>query len=75
MAKITAEMVVESAHMELPDTKTLKLKWPEGYDVEFKTGQFITVTGRQDGDATGGLGESGRQAGGDRADGAFSAGI
>jgi toluene monooxygenase electron transfer component len=43
MAKITAEMVVESAHMELPDTKTLKLKWPEGYDVDFKTGQFITV--------------------------------
>jgi ferredoxin-NADP reductase len=29
--------------MELPDTKTLRLKWPEGYDVEFKTGQFITV--------------------------------
>lgn len=29
--------------MELPDTKTLKLKWPEGYEVDFKTGQFITV--------------------------------
>lgn len=29
--------------MELPDTKTLRLKWPEGYDVDFKTGQFITV--------------------------------
>ena len=29
--------------MELPDTKTLKLKWPEGHDPEFKTGQFITV--------------------------------
>jgi ferredoxin-NADP reductase len=43
MGKQIAEMVVESATMELPDTKTLKLKWPEGYDVEFKTGQFITV--------------------------------
>jgi ferredoxin-NADP reductase len=43
MAKQIVEMVVESAIMELPDTKTLKLKWPEGYDVEFKTGQFITV--------------------------------
>lgn len=29
--------------MELPDTKTIKLKWPAGYDVDFKTGQFITV--------------------------------
>lgn len=43
MAKITAEMVIESAHMELPDTKTVKLKWPEGYEPDFKTGQFITV--------------------------------
>ena len=29
--------------MELPDTKTLQFKWPQGYDVFFKTGQFITV--------------------------------
>jgi len=43
MAKQIVEMAVESATMELPDTKTLKLKWPEGYDIEFKTGQFITV--------------------------------
>ncbi len=43
MAKVIAEMVIESAHMELPDTKTIKLKWPEGYDVDFKTGQFITL--------------------------------
>ncbi len=43
MAKIIAEMVIESAVMELPDTKTIKLKWPEGYAVEFKTGQFITL--------------------------------
>src|SRR5581483_5061241 len=43
MPKQIVEMVVETATMELPDTKTLKLKWPEGYDVEFKTGQFITL--------------------------------
>jgi ferredoxin-NADP reductase len=43
MAKVIAEMLVESVKMELPDTKTLRLKWPDGYDVEFKTGQFITV--------------------------------
>ncbi|MGA2747512.1 MAG: FAD-binding oxidoreductase [Verrucomicrobiota bacterium] len=43
MGKQITEMVVESATMELPDTKTLKLKWPDGYDVDFKTGQFITV--------------------------------
>lgn len=43
MAKQIVEMAVEAAVMELPDTKTLRLKWPEGYDPEFKTGQFITV--------------------------------
>jgi ferredoxin-NADP reductase len=43
MPKQIAEMLVETATMELPDTKTLKLQWPEGYDIEFKTGQFITL--------------------------------
>jgi len=43
MAKQIVEMVVESATMELADTKTLKLRWPDGYDVDFKTGQFITL--------------------------------
>ena len=43
MAKQIVEMLVELATMELPDTKTLKLTWPQGYDVEFKTGQFITL--------------------------------
>jgi ferredoxin-NADP reductase len=43
MAKKIVEMEIESVNMELPDTKTLRLKWPSGYDVEFKTGQFITV--------------------------------
>ena len=37
------EMVVEAVQMELPDTKTIKIKWPEGYDPAFKTGQFITL--------------------------------
>ena len=36
-------MEIEEAIMELPDTKTLRLKWPEDYEVDFKTGQFITV--------------------------------
>lgn len=43
MAKQIVEMPVETVTMELPDTKTVRLKWPEGYDVEFKTGQFITL--------------------------------
>jgi ferredoxin-NADP reductase len=43
MPKQIVEMTVESVNMELPDTKTIHLKWPESYDVEFKTGQFITV--------------------------------
>jgi ferredoxin-NADP reductase len=38
-----SEMVIESTTMELPDTKTVRFKWPDGYDPEFKTGQFITV--------------------------------
>ena len=43
MAKLIAEMEIETVTMELPDTKTIRLKWPEGYEPEFKTGQFITV--------------------------------
>jgi ferredoxin-NADP reductase len=43
MAKLIAEMPIESVTMELPDTKTIQLKWPDGYDVDFKTGQFITL--------------------------------
>jgi ferredoxin-NADP reductase len=43
MAKGPAEMLIESVKMELPDTKTMHIKWPEGYECEFKTGQFITV--------------------------------
>ena len=43
MAKPIVEMVIEEAILELHDTKTIKLKWPEGYDVDFKTGQFVTL--------------------------------
>lgn len=43
MAKPIAEMQIESVTMELADTKTIRLEWPDGYDVDFKTGQFITI--------------------------------
>jgi ferredoxin-NADP reductase len=43
MAKEIPEMPVETATMELPDTKTIRLKWPDGHNPDFKTGQFITV--------------------------------
>jgi len=43
MPKQITEMAIESVTMELPDTKTVRLKWPDGYDVDFKTGQFITL--------------------------------
>tara|TARA_B100001123_G_scaffold285620_1_gene318384 strand:+ start:3232 stop:3951 length:720 start_codon:yes stop_codon:yes gene_type:complete len=43
MPKLRVEMKIEKVTMELPDTKTLQLKWPEGYDVNFLSGQFITV--------------------------------
>jgi glycine betaine catabolism B len=43
MAKPIVEMVIESVVQELPDTKTIKLRWPDGYHIDFKTGQFITL--------------------------------
>src|ERR1700684_3637469 len=43
MPKEILEMPVELAAMELPDTKTIRLKWPDGHNPEFKTGQFITL--------------------------------
>ena len=35
MAKIVADMEIEKVVMELPDTKTVRLQWPEGYGVDF----------------------------------------
>lgn len=43
MAREIAEMLIESTTLELPDTKTIRLKWPDGYNPDFKTGQFITL--------------------------------
>ena len=43
MGKVIVEMEIDLVTMELPDTKTIRLKWPAGYDVDFKTGQFITL--------------------------------
>lgn len=43
MARDAVEMVVESVTQETPEVKSVRLKWPEGYAVDFKTGQFITL--------------------------------
>lgn len=43
MAKLITNMLVESVTPEAPETNTLRLRWPEGYDVSFKTGQFLTL--------------------------------
>jgi len=43
MAKEPVEMLIESVTPELPDTRTIRLKWPDGHNPDFKTGQFITV--------------------------------
>jgi ferredoxin-NADP reductase len=43
MAREILEMPVEVATLELPDTKTIRLKWPDGHSPDFKTGQFITL--------------------------------
>lgn len=43
MAKTITEMEVESVTLEAADTKTIRFRWPEGHDPEFKTGQFITI--------------------------------
>ena len=43
MAKEAIEMVTESVTVELPDVKTLRLKWPDAYNPDFRTGQFITL--------------------------------
>jgi ferredoxin-NADP reductase len=43
MGKVIAEMQIELVTMDLPDTKTIRLKWPPGYEPDFKTGQFITL--------------------------------
>jgi toluene monooxygenase electron transfer component len=36
-------MEIEAVALESPDIKTIRLRWPSDYQVEFKTGQFITL--------------------------------
>jgi ferredoxin-NADP reductase len=43
MAREPILMQIESVTTELPDTRTLRLKWPDGHDPQFLTGQFITL--------------------------------
>lgn len=43
MAKTITLMPIEAVIPEVPETKTIRLRWPEGYDVDFRTGQFITL--------------------------------
>ena len=43
MAKLRVEMEIGKVVMELPDTKTIRLMWPEDYEMDFLTGQFITL--------------------------------
>lgn len=43
MAREPIEMLIDTVTTELPDTKTIRLKWPDGYAPDFLTGQFITV--------------------------------
>ena len=43
MPKNVVLMEIEKVTWELEDTKTLRLKWPENYDLVYKTGQFITL--------------------------------
>ncbi len=43
MAKPAVEMEIEAVKMELPDTKTVRFKWPSDHNPDFKTGQFITL--------------------------------
>ena len=42
MPREATEMAVSAVTVEAADTKTIRLEWPPGYEVPFKTGQFIT---------------------------------
>lgn len=48
MPKQILEMEVAQVTQEARDVKTYRLKWPDGVDYDFKTGQFITVYFSQD---------------------------
>ncbi|HEX4342904.1 MAG TPA: FAD-binding oxidoreductase [Verrucomicrobiae bacterium] len=42
MPREALEMKVESVTIEVPAVKSIRLKWPDGHNPEFKTGQFMT---------------------------------
>ncbi len=42
MSREATEMTVDSVTLEVPDSKTIRLAWPAGHEMNFKTGQFIT---------------------------------
>ncbi|HZL42816.1 MAG TPA: FAD-binding oxidoreductase [Verrucomicrobiae bacterium] len=42
MSREAVEMAVGAVVIEVGDVKTIRLNWPAGYDMAFKTGQFIT---------------------------------
>ena len=42
MSREATEMIVGGVTIEAADTKTIRLNWPGGYEVDFQTGQFIT---------------------------------
>jgi ferredoxin-NADP reductase len=44
MPREATEMLVESVTLESADAKTIRLRWPDGYDMDFKTGQFVTCS-------------------------------
>lgn len=42
MSREAVPMNVSAVTVQAADTKTIRLDWPEGYAVDFKTGQFVT---------------------------------
>ncbi len=42
-ARPFVQTTVESVTPEIPNTNSLLLRWPQGYEAEVKTGQFITL--------------------------------
>lgn len=42
MPREATEMIVGAVTVEASATKTIRLDWPPGYEMDFKTGQFIT---------------------------------
>jgi ferredoxin-NADP reductase len=42
MPREAVEMIVGAVTVEASETKTIRLNWPAGYEMNFKTGQFVT---------------------------------